>query len=80
MNLQVYLTVVIVVGLVLWFVIPAWFLFTVGGGGASSGGLPSHPAGHTFLMVSLLVHRRFWAVEPPELPGGDNAGPGRGLH
>jgi len=36
-SMQVYLTVVIVVGLVLWFVIPAWFLFTVGAGGASSG-------------------------------------------
>jgi len=31
-SMQVYLFVVLVVGLVLWFVIPAWFLFTVGAG------------------------------------------------
>jgi len=32
-SMQVYLSVVIVVGMVLWFVIPAWFLFSMGSGG-----------------------------------------------
>merc|ERR1711935_1264578 len=34
-SMQVYLSVVVVVGLVLWFVIPAWFLFSMGGGGGA---------------------------------------------
>jgi prefoldin subunit 5 len=38
-SMQVYLSVVIVVGMVLWFVIPAWFLFSMKSGDGDISGL-----------------------------------------
>merc|ERR1719253_530424 len=56
-SMQVYLSVVIVVGMVLWFVIPAWFLFSMGSGGGDVSGLESRIDGVDREIAALKLHK-----------------------
>jgi len=56
-SMQVYLSVVIVVGMVLWFVIPAWFLFSMGSGGGDVSGLERRIDGVDQEIAALKLHK-----------------------